>query len=40
MAVLIWLGLAVICIAKAMEEYGKEKVKEQEKKEPVYSYKR
>ena len=40
MAVLIWLGLAVICIAKAMEEYGKEQIKKQEEKEPVYNYER
>jgi len=28
LGVLIWLGAAVICIAKAMEEYSKEKAKE------------
>lgn len=28
MGVLIWLASAVICIAKAMEEYSKEKTKE------------
>jgi len=37
MPVLVWLGLAVICIAKAMEEYSKEKTQKEEE-EKVYNY--
>jgi len=40
MAVVLWLGLALVCIAKAIEEYAEEKTEEykaNEEEEKVYA---